>query len=241
MAPRETDSTPHYLRLKRYIANGIAAGTWAPRDRIPSEGELMRLFGVARMTANRALRELAAEGLIARIQGVGSFVAAPKTESTAVAVRGIRAEIEARGQRHSTLVLALESVSANAALAAQFELAPGNTLYRSCLLHRADEVPLQFEERYVNPAAAPDYLTLDFTTITPHEHLMRVAPLDAAEHVIEAEKPNAELRRILALAADEPTLVLNRRTWSRGRIASLARLVHPASRFRLVGHLDHPR
>ena len=42
---------------------------------MPSEAELVAQFGVSRMTVNRALRELQAEGLVERVQGVGTFAA----------------------------------------------------------------------------------------------------------------------------------------------------------------------
>ncbi len=230
-----TAAEPHYLRLKRHVLRHIAAGTWAPGDRIPSEGDLTREFGVSRMTANRALRELADYGSITRVQGVGSFVAGPKAESTLVAVKSIRDEIEQRGQRHSTEVLELGPATADRILATAFGLADGVPLFHSRLLHAADGRPLQLEDRYVNPASAPGYLEQDFESTTPHAYLTRVAPLERAEHVIEADLPSKDIARHLHIQVTEPVLVLNLRTWSRGRVASVARLIHPARQYRLSG------
>ncbi|MGA2548525.1 MAG: histidine utilization repressor [Burkholderiaceae bacterium] len=229
---------PQYLRLKRFIVEGIASGQWASHERIPSEGELTRQFRVSRMTANRALRELANEGVITRIQGVGSFVSSPKAEATVVEVRDIRREIEARGEVHQSQVVVLEKVAASPQLAALFGIAEGAPLFHSRIVHSADAIPLQLEDRFVNPRLAEDYLTLDLTTITPHEYLMKVAPLERAEHHIEAEMPDASTARLLAVTAREPLLILHRRTWSSGFPASVAKLSYPASRFRLVGHFQ---
>jgi GntR family histidine utilization transcriptional repressor len=229
---------PQYLRLKRFIVEGIRNGQWSVHERVPSEGELTRRFGVSRMTANRALRELAQEGVITRIQGVGSFAAGPKSEATLIEVRDIRAEIEARGEVHDSRVLCSERIAAPAALAEQFGLPDLAVLFHSRIVHRADQRPLQLEDRYVNPGVAPDYMELDLANVTPHEYLMRVAPLERAEHRIEAEMPDAQTARLLALAPGEPVLILHRRTWSRGEPASIAKLSHPASRFRLVGHVN---
>ncbi len=226
---------PHYLRLKRHVLRQIADGTWAPGDRIPSEGDLTREFGVSRMTANRALRELADYGAITRVQGVGSFVAGPKVESTMVAVRSIRDEIEQRGQRHSTEVLAVGPATADRTLATAFGLPGGAPLFHSRLLHAADGRPLQLEDRYVNPASAPGYLEQNFAMATPHAYLTQVAPLERAEHVIEADLPSKEIAGHLRIQVTEPVLVLNRRTWSRGRVASVVRMIHPARQYRLSG------
>ncbi|MGS0753285.1 GntR family transcriptional regulator [Roseateles sp. GG27B] len=67
--------TPQYLKVKNHLREGIAAGRWVAGDLLPSEAELVLLFGVSRMTVSRALRELTQDGLIVRLQGVGTFVA----------------------------------------------------------------------------------------------------------------------------------------------------------------------
>ena len=72
----------HYARVKQHLLEGMARGDWAAGARLPSESELVAQFGLSRMTVNRALRELAAEGRITRVAGVGSFVAEPKVQST---------------------------------------------------------------------------------------------------------------------------------------------------------------
>ena len=66
---------PVYEQVKAWIRGHIAGGQWRPGDPVPSEAALMETFGVSRMTVNRALRELAAEGLVDRVQGSGTTVA----------------------------------------------------------------------------------------------------------------------------------------------------------------------
>ena len=61
---------------------------------------------------------------------------------------------------------------------------------------------------------------------------------EQAEHVIEADTPAPEVARHLQLDAQEPVLVLNRRTWSGGRVVSVAKLFHPARRYRLSGRFS---
>ncbi|STR46286.1 Histidine utilization repressor [Klebsiella oxytoca] len=72
---------PFYEKVKQAISEKIHSGVWRPHDRIPSEAELVAQFGFSRMTINRALRELTDEGLLVRLQGVGTFVAEPKGQS----------------------------------------------------------------------------------------------------------------------------------------------------------------
>lgn len=228
---------PAYQRIKTWLLSRIEAGEWREGDRIPSEPELARRFKVARMTVNRAVRELAAAHLLVRTPGSGTFVAPPRHEATLVEIRSIADEIRQRGGIHSALVKRLAEVRAEKALASELGVPEGEPLYLSILLHHADGVPVQLEERWVTPAAAPGYLQQDFTLITPSEYLMRVAPLARVDYRIEARLPTDTTREALELAADEPCLLLHRCTFSGGRAASVANLWYPGSRYRLTGHI----
>lgn len=232
----EQMNAPAYQGIKDFILARIHSGEWGEGDQVPSENELAREFKVARMTVNRALRELTAEQVLTRVQGAGTFVARPKYESTLVAIRSISDEIVARGHRHRASVLSLGATVADAALAEEMQLKPGSPIFHSCLLHFENDEPVQFEERWVNPATAPDYALQDFTQITPNQYLVRVAPLSRVEYRIEAALPEPDTRGHLTMADSEPCLVLHRRTWTQALVASIANLWHPGSRYRFTGH-----
>ena len=61
---------PLYLQVKRHILDNIGSGKWGTAARVPSENDIVKSFGVSRMTANRALRELRDEGGKPRVPGV---------------------------------------------------------------------------------------------------------------------------------------------------------------------------
>ena len=225
-----------YLQVKDFILERIGAGTLRAGERVPSENELTRTLTVSRMTANRALRELAADGVLVRVAGVGTFVAEQRVHAHPLEVRNIADEIRARGHEYRVKVLALDSVSASRELAERCGVKPGAQLDYSLLTHFEDAAPLQVEERYVNPQVAPGYLRNDFSRTTPHEFLIRVAPLQRAEHIVRALVPERRIRRLLRLEAGEACLLIMRRTFSHGRIASVADLYHPGSRYELAAH-----
>jgi len=223
-----------YLQVKDFILERIAGGTLRAGERVPSENELTRTLTVSRMTANRALRELASDGVLVRVAGVGTFVAEQRVHAHPLEVRNIADEIRARGHEYRVKVLALDSVSASRELAERCGVKPGAQLDYSLLTHFEDAAPLQVEERYVNPQVAPGYLRNDFSRTTPHEFLIRVAPLQRAEHIVRALVPERRIRRLLRLEAGEACLLIMRRTFSHGRIASVADLYHPGSRYELA-------
>lgn len=226
---------PLYKKIKAHILERIAQGDWQPSQRVPSENELVREFNVSRMTTNRALRELTDEGFLVRIAGVGTFVADLHAKSHPLEIHNIADEIRSRGHDYSARVLALVAATADAELAGQMNIAPGAPVFHSTILHREQNIPIQLEDRYVNAAVAPEYAAQDYTRITPYDYLMKIAPLQKAEHVVKAVLPPDEIRRALQMTAGEPSLLIHRRTWTRGQVASSALLYHPGSRYELAG------
>ena len=222
---------------RNHVLGKLESGEWAEGARIPSEADLVSQLGVSRMTVHIALRDLSAEGVLLRRQGAGTFVAPRASQSTFLELRNIHAEIEARGNRHTTDVICLETVHCDLGLATELNMSPGMAAFHSILLHRENGRPIQIEDRYVNPSFAPDYLEQDFTRLTPNEHLMAAGPLDEVEHVIQAVPADEHTRALLEMQPGDPVLMMRRRTWSRGVTASSARLLHPGSRFSLAGRL----
>jgi GntR family histidine utilization transcriptional repressor len=225
-----------YLQVKHYVLERIAGGALKCGERVPSENELVRALAVSRMTANRALKELTQDGVLVRVAGVGTFVAEGRVHAHPLEVRNIADEIRARGHEYRVKVVKLAAVTATSELAERFELKAGSPLAYSLLTHYEGALPLQVEERYVNPLAAPGYLDNDFAHVTPHEFLIRVAPLQRAEHTVRALRPDRRIRGLLKLDAYEACLLIRRRTFSQGRIASLADLYHPGSRYELAAN-----
>ena len=228
-------------RIRLFIEGKIESGEWPEGHRVPSETELARGFGAARMTVHGALRALAADGLVVRRPGAGTHVAVRKPRATMLEVRNIVDEIRERGHHHEARVELLRSEASDPVVAGELGTAPGSRVHHSVIVHFENGRPLQIEDRYVLPAFGKDYLTLDFTRTTPYEYLMSRGPLDEVEHVIQALIPDEATRSLLEMAPAEPALHVRRRTWSGGMVVSTARLIHPGSRYSLFGRFRPAR
>lgn len=226
-----------YRQVKDFIIEMINTGKLKPNDRVPSENDLVKSLGVARMTAHRALRELSDEGFVVRLAGVGTFVSDTRPHSDVLKVRNIADEIRARGHVHSAEVIELVEVDATQRLVERLELRPGAKLFHSLILHLESGTPIQLEDRFVCPTLAPDYLDMDFTKITPNVYLTNVAPLHSVEHVVRATMPSERTRTLLQMPKNEPCLMIRRRTWTEGRPVSVAELSHPGSTYELIGSI----
>lgn len=228
------EASPLYARVKAMILRNIGDGTW-PRDRrLPSEHDLVAATGASRMTVHRALRELTQAGVLHRVQGVGTFVAAPAGRSGLIEIEDIAAEIRRRGGVHASRVLLLDRVEAPRAVAELFGWPGRRRAFHSLVVHSEDGTPVQHEERFVDPELAPDYGRQDFSARTPFDYLIEAVPLTEFEHVISAVAAPPAMATALDLSPGAPCLRLDRRTWSGARVATVNRLTYAGERCRLA-------
>ena len=75
MAQVSPTFSPLYRQIKDLIMQGLASGEWRPGEAIPSEAELAIRFNVSQGTVRKAIDEMAAENLVVRKQGKGTYVA----------------------------------------------------------------------------------------------------------------------------------------------------------------------
>lgn len=231
----QAERVPAFLHIKNYLLAEIQAGNWREGDAIPSEQALAKQFGVSRMTVNRAVRELTDEQILTRIQGSGTYVAQHKYQATLVEIKSIAEEVRARGHVHRSELHLLERSKASEHMAMPFGVKVGHPLFHSVIVHFENDIPIQVEDRWVNPEVAPDYMQQDFSSLTPNEYLMAAAPLQGVNYSIEALGAPREIAEMLHIAVKEPCLVLKRRTLSKGKAASVVTMWHPGSRYQFAG------
>jgi len=71
---------PKYQQVKGELERGIESGKWKLGERLPSEADLVRLYGASRITVGRAVRDLQQAGLVERRAGSGTYVKAGRRE-----------------------------------------------------------------------------------------------------------------------------------------------------------------
>ncbi|GLR04356.1 histidine utilization repressor [Vibrio hyugaensis] len=228
-------SAPLYKQIKQFILDKIDSGEWMVGHRIATEFELTEQFGVSRMTVNKAIRDLVNEGKLQRRPRLGTFVCDPeeKSESPLLDIRNIADEISNRGREHHSEVLQQIAIKADDDIAIKLGVMLGTTVFYSEIIHYEDQTPIQLELRWINSQYAPSYLQQDFTSMTPNQYLSNNCPLSAIEHTVEAIAPDGRVKQDLKMQADEPCLLLNRRTWSQDKLVSTALLYHPGNKYKL--------
>lgn len=227
-------STLLYAKVKDYIRVKVNTGEWLPGHRLPSENEFVTLLDVSRMTAHRALRELAADGAIIRIRGKGSFVAPVRMRrSLFQGVPNIADEIRQRGGHHSAHVILFREEACNPEISESLGLDFGATVGHSVIVHKEDDLPIQIEDRFINLQVATDYLSQDFSVKTPNEYLTSIASISKLEQSIEAVNASTWECKVLVISRNHPCLLIRRRTWTQEGVVSAVRLLYPGNRYRL--------
>lgn len=231
------EAAPLYEIVKRHITDGIVSGAFLPGAKLPSENELVRALGVSRMTVNRALRELTRDGVIYRLQGVGSFVSKAGPNTSLSEVRDIRDIIADRGGAYSCRVLSKQTIPLDQTHTDLFVMEPGQPIANLVLVHFENDVPLQLEQRFVREDFAPDLLDQDFEAESLFDYLQAIAPISELEHVVEATLPDELECEQLQLGAGQPVLRIRRRTWVGGKVVTVGYFSHPGDRYRVAVRL----
>jgi GntR family histidine utilization transcriptional repressor len=221
---------PVYDQIKRAITHLIRSGAWKPGDRLPSEAELSERLSTARMTVNRALRELTEDGLLVRRRRAGTFVAQPEMPAAILRIVDMASAIPARGQVYGYICEASETIPAPDAVARHMRLPLGARVQHVECVHTANGEIVELEERWINLALLPEAARADFSRQGPGSWLLRAAPWTEAEHTVSAINANDRLARRLGVASGAACLVLERRTFQGNDVVTYARLTHPGKR-----------
>ena len=223
-----------FQTIKSDILKRIRLRDWLPGTIIPGEEALARDYGCSRNTVNRALRELAAAGMIERRRRAGTRVAVRPPQAAQIHISVIRREIEQKGATYRYALLDREELVAPAVMRGKMGLPENARVLHVRCLHYADETPYQFEDRWINLSEAPDARDQSFETVGPNEWLVDTKPLAQAEHIFSAVNATPQLAAWLEVKPNEALFVVERRTWSEKNLITAVKLYHPGFSFKLV-------
>ncbi|KAB0883937.1 GntR family transcriptional regulator [Cronobacter muytjensii] len=210
-------TTPLYLQVEQFLTAQIQSGALRPGDALPSETALCQQFGIARMTARKAVDYLVRQGKVERRRGQGTFVtrdSAPlrialpldRHLSSSEAATGLDAPMTNR-------LICLERTRASDALAAQLAISAGEPLWFMKRLRLLGDVPFVFEISWMISAPFDDLSEADLNA-SKYAYISRKGFAVAhSEKQIRAELPSREVRDMLGLQREEPVLHATSVAW----------------------------
>lgn len=202
---------PLYRQVYDYLIEQTAAGTWKPGIALPSEQALGQQLGVSQGTVRKALDELAANGVMERHQGKGTFVAAHSEERSLFRYfhlctpDGLRATPSATGEEVVRRV-------ATAADAARLGLSSRAKVTEIKRVRLIDHKPVIFETIIVPSAMLPG---LDKRKTLPNSlyslyYSVYGINIGSVKEELSADLARAEDRERLGVAVGSPLLHIDR-------------------------------
>jgi GntR family transcriptional regulator len=200
LAPHDAGTpafSPLYQQIKGLILQSLEAGEWKPGEAIPSEMELAARFRVSQGTVRKAIDELAAENLVVRRQGKGTFVATHAEHQ--VQYRFLKlvpddGDLDGEGPAQRT-VLECRRLRASAEVARALSLRTGDAVVQVRRVLAFREVPTILEDLWL-PGVA-------FKGLTAEQMTNYQGPTYAMYEVEFAVRMVRAQERIRAIAADD--------------------------------------
>lgn len=212
VTPLTDGAVPKHTQLRERLAE--LAGGLADDAPIPSERALMEQYAVSRGTVRKAVDGLIADGVLARAQGKGTYVARRRL-LTSVHLASFTRDMTERGLRPTTTVLGIDL--AEPPEPATAFLGPGRC-WRIERLREADRRPMAYEIGWISDQIAPGLgdrpLTGSVYEVLANRYQ---APIDAADQIIWAENADRNRAALLDVRPGDPLLVFLRRSTTGGR------------------------
>ncbi|MCQ6561415.1 GntR family transcriptional regulator [Paenibacillus mendelii] len=182
--------------------------------KMPTEHELIKRFGVSRVTVRNALQSLVEEGLLVRERGRGTFIKTNQAEQWVGQLMGFTETIKEAGFVPGAKILSQgmtnklpSEVKSSLNLRAAWELRR---------LRLADDTPIAIEHAYFPPEIGIELEKYDLLTVAMYKLLEEdlQIPLKEAKQMISAVNAGAEESEKLEVEADEALLYIERVTFS---------------------------
>lgn len=231
---------PLYQVVAQSIQNEIEAGTYVAGTRLPSEAELGKLYKAGRNTIRHALSELSNLGIVATLQGVGTFVQDTRFTKTTEFLYGFSQEMAMRGQETISKVLEARLIAADPFLSRRLGIQLGAEVVFLNRLRIMGGEPTAIERAYLPHEICPNILKHDFRKTSLYQVLSEEYNMkpDHAEQEIEADLATEPVAKLLALKTPAVVLVFHRETRNRaGRVIEYVDSEFRADRFRFYTNL----
>ena len=210
--------SPLYQQIKQLVLRALDMGEWKPGEVIPSEFELAARFQVSQGTVRKAVDELAAENILIRRQGKGTFVSTHHEPN--VRFRFLRlAASEGRTSPTQSHVLSCQRFRANAHAAQQLDLRVGESLIYIRRVLTFDEVPTVVDDIYL-PSAL--FKGLTSTLLEAHKGVPLYGLFETefgvsmvrAQEQIRAVAASEEIAELLSIKKNTPLLCVDRTSYT---------------------------
>jgi len=207
---------------------------YAPGDTLPTETDLEQRFGVSRITIRRAVAELAAEGLVTRRQGRGTFVRGTQITQDLGLLTSWTSSIRQMGYEPQTMDTQIEVTQPNPEIRALLAISEREQVVRVDRVRFASGEPICLMTNYVSLSLLPDLPANGLVNDSLFDTMMSAGLRPArAEDTVEAFAASHEQAELLQVEEGAPILQVTRVSWDlAGQPLDVAVVANRADRFR---------
>lgn len=178
---------PYYLQIAQIIRNKIVKGQYPVNAKLPTEEEIVKMYGVSRMTARHAVTQLVNEGLVYRIHGKGAFVARTKVERNLNKMKGFFEEMKELGLNPSSKILQFSRRLPDQREQYLLKIQKNQEVYCINRIRYVDGTPIGFQNLVVPVHLVPGLDQVDLEQTSFYSYLEKIGHrLEKAEQRMEA-------------------------------------------------------
>ena len=199
--------TPLYVQLMDEVEKDIKNGVYKPGDKIMTENEMAKAYGVSLITVRKAISSLTEKGLVVKKQGKGTFVTKPKYARNMKKLQSFSEMCTQMGVVPGAKMLENCLVPSDAKTASSLGIEPGSNVVYISRLRYADQEPVQIERSFF-PLKYAFLLNADFDDNSLFEYLREKAGAKVAssEKMIELCRATPEEAALLGLKKGDSLL-----------------------------------
>lgn len=208
---------PLYMQIKEAIKQRILDGDYGAHERLPSESDLMKIFGVSRITVRQALRDLHSEGMVFSVQGKGTFVSKPKAVQDVQRLQGFGEAMAPKGYETSARVVSVNETRADQEVAEALNISRNRKVIELKRIRFLNREPISVDHSFFPFEIGQKLLGRDLTQdVFPMLENEFGIVLEHADLQIEATSASAEQSANLNIETGAPVLKIKRLVFNQG-------------------------
>ncbi|GGB55223.1 UTRA domain-containing protein [Virgibacillus dakarensis] len=205
---------PIYYQIEEEIKRLINTKQLTPGELLPSEREYAEKYNISRMTVRQAINNLAAEGLLYRLKGKGTFVAEKKFEQNLQGLTSFSEDMRARGLTPANQLIGFQLIKADEKIANLLYINMDDLVYEIKRIRLANNTPIALETIYTPQKLVGKLQEKDFTSSFYQfiEEKLRLT-IGHSDQIIESVIANDVEIEYLHMKQGDPILLMQRITY----------------------------
>ncbi|OGB22435.1 MAG: hypothetical protein A3I66_03965 [Burkholderiales bacterium RIFCSPLOWO2_02_FULL_57_36] len=231
----EASPVPYYAQVRDALRKRILDRSLVPHQKMPSESQMIEMFGVSRITIRRALHELENEGLIFGVHGKGTFVSKPKAFQDLTHLQSFGEAMQPHGYETFSKVISLKELRPSDQVLEKLAVAKNEKVTEIKRVRYLNREPMSVETSYFPEAIGrrlikEDLSSKDIFLILENDFGI---VLGNAELVVGAHLADDLQARLLGVESGSPMLHIERLTSAKnGQAVNFEHLYHRGDSFR---------